>query len=76
MPVIVAPMFLVSGPELVIASCKAGLMGWFPTQNARKAVDAGADGLMGARFIACPESLVNQEYRDMKVRAGMDGVGR
>jgi nitronate monooxygenase len=35
LPVIVAPMFLVSGPELVIASCKAGLTGTFPTQNAR-----------------------------------------
>jgi nitronate monooxygenase len=38
-PVIVAPMFLVSGPELVIASCQAGLMGSFPTQNARTAAD-------------------------------------
>ncbi|MDH6246430.1 nitronate monooxygenase [Mycobacterium sp. OTB74] len=38
-PVIVAPMFLVSGPELVIASCRAGLMGSFPTQNARTADD-------------------------------------
>lgn len=35
LPVVVAPMFLVSGPELVIASCKAGLTGSFPTQNAR-----------------------------------------
>jgi nitronate monooxygenase len=34
-PVIVAPMFLVSGPALVVASCRAGLMGSFPTQNAR-----------------------------------------
>lgn len=34
-PIIVAPMFLVSGPELVISSCRAGLMGSFPTQNAR-----------------------------------------
>jgi nitronate monooxygenase len=34
-PVIVAPMFLVSGPELVIESCRAGLVGSFPTQNAR-----------------------------------------
>ena len=34
-PVMVAPMFLVSGPELVIESCRAGLMGSFPTQNAR-----------------------------------------
>lgn len=34
-PVIVAPMFLVSGPDLVVASCRAGLVGSFPTQNAR-----------------------------------------
>jgi nitronate monooxygenase len=33
-PVIVAPMYLVSGPELVIASCRAGLIGSFPTLNA------------------------------------------
>lgn len=34
-PAIVAPMFLVSGPDLVIASCRAGLIGSFPTLNAR-----------------------------------------
>lgn len=35
LPVVVAPMFLVSGPELVIASCHAGLIGSFPAANAR-----------------------------------------
>ena len=35
LPVIAAPMFLVSGPELVIAACKAGVIGSFPTLNAR-----------------------------------------
>lgn len=35
LPVIVAPMFLVSGPELLLQSCKAGLIGSLPTQNAR-----------------------------------------
>jgi nitronate monooxygenase len=35
LPVIAAPMFIVSGPELVIASCKAGVAGTFPTLNAR-----------------------------------------
>lgn len=35
LPVIVAPMFLVSGPELVIASSSAGVVGSFPTLNAR-----------------------------------------
>ncbi len=34
-PVIAAPMFLVSGPHLVIAACKAGVAGTFPTLNAR-----------------------------------------
>ena len=34
-PVIAAPMFLVSGPHLVIACCRAGIAGTFPTLNAR-----------------------------------------
>lgn len=34
-PVVSAPMFLVSGPELVVAACKAGIVGAFPTPNAR-----------------------------------------
>lgn len=36
-PVIAAPMFIVSGPELVIAQCKAGIVGSFPALNARPA---------------------------------------
>lgn len=35
LPAIAAPMFLVSGPELVIAASKAGIVGSFPTPNAR-----------------------------------------
>ena len=34
-PVIGAPMFIVSGPELVIEQCKAGIVGSFPALNAR-----------------------------------------
>lgn len=34
-PLIGAPMFIVSGPELVIAQCKAGIIGGFPALNAR-----------------------------------------
>jgi len=37
LPVIAAPMFLVSGPELVIATCRAGVAGSFPALNARPA---------------------------------------
>ena len=35
LPIIGAPMFLVSNPETVIAACKAGVMGSFPAPNAR-----------------------------------------
>ena len=35
MPVIGSPLFIVSGPELVIAQCKAGIIGSFPALNAR-----------------------------------------
>ena len=34
-PVVAAPMFLISGPELVVAACAAGVVGAFPTPNAR-----------------------------------------
>lgn len=34
-PVIGAPMFIVSGPKLVLAQCKAGIVGGFPALNAR-----------------------------------------
>lgn len=39
LPVIVAPMFLVSSPEMVIAACKAGIIGSFPFANARTLED-------------------------------------
>lgn len=35
LPMIGSPMFIVSGPELVIAQCKAGIVGSFPALNAR-----------------------------------------
>jgi len=36
-PVIGAPMFIISTPKLVIAQCKAGVVGSFPALNARPA---------------------------------------
>ncbi len=35
LPAIAAPMFLTSGPELVVAACKAGVIGTFPALNQR-----------------------------------------
>lgn len=35
LPVIGSPLFIVSGPDMVIAQCKAGIVGSFPSLNAR-----------------------------------------
>lgn len=37
LPLVASPMFILSGPELVIAQCKAGIVGSFPALNAREA---------------------------------------
>lgn len=37
LPVVASPMFIVSYPELVLAQCKAGIVGSFPALNARPA---------------------------------------
>jgi nitronate monooxygenase len=34
-PIVAAPMFLVSGPDLVVETCRGGLLGTFPTLNQR-----------------------------------------
>ncbi|MFT4288732.1 NAD(P)H-dependent flavin oxidoreductase [Nocardioides sp.] len=39
LPVVAAPMFLVSGPELVVAAAKSGVIGSFPSPNCRTAAD-------------------------------------
>ncbi|AZG10438.1 nitronate monooxygenase [Pigmentiphaga sp. H8] len=41
LPVFAAPMFLVSGPELVIAAARAGIIGAFPNNNVRTSEDYG-----------------------------------
>jgi nitronate monooxygenase len=37
LPVVAAPMFILSNPDLVIAQCKMGIIGSFPALNARPA---------------------------------------
>lgn len=39
LPLVAAPMFLISGPELVLAACRQGVIGSFPTPNARSVGD-------------------------------------
>ncbi|MDP5052797.1 MAG: nitronate monooxygenase, partial [Congregibacter sp.] len=35
LPAVAAPLFIISNPELVIEQCKAGIVGSFPSLNAR-----------------------------------------
>jgi nitronate monooxygenase len=41
LPVIASPMFIVSGPDLVVAQCSSGVVGSFPALNARPAEKLG-----------------------------------
>jgi nitronate monooxygenase len=41
LPLIGAPLFIVSNPDLVIAQCRAGIVGAFPALNARKPGELG-----------------------------------
>ncbi len=63
LPVICSPMFIASGPQLVLAQCKAGLVGSFPALNARPAAmldtwltDMQAD--LAAYRIAHPDAII------------------
>ncbi len=57
LPLIAAPMFLVSGPDLVVASCQQGIVGSFPTPNARTPaiLDEWLDDITG-RLASVPDA--------------------
>jgi nitronate monooxygenase len=42
-PIVAAPMFLISGRELIVAAAEAGIVGAMPSLNARTAADLKAD---------------------------------
>lgn len=53
LPLFAAPMFLISGPELVVNACQSGVVGAFPTPNCRTTEDlemwlAEIDGRLNA----------------------------
>lgn len=41
LPAVAAPLFLVSGPDLVVETCKAGVVGCFPALNRRSTAEYG-----------------------------------
>lgn len=69
LPVIAAPMLRVSGPDLVVAACRSGVVGSFPTANARTveeldawlkdiAARSSAGGITPAPW--CPNLIIRQ----------------
>ena len=68
LPVIAAPMFLVSGPHLTIASTQAGVLGAFPTLNARSTqelsswIDEIEEGLRGHEGLYAVNLVVNEKF--------------
>jgi len=75
LPLIAAPMFQVSGPELVIAACRAGIVGAFPTSNCRTLdeLDAWLTQMMAATRDesgehrggpVCPNLIIRQARLD------------
>jgi nitronate monooxygenase len=55
LPLVGSPLFIISGPELVIAQCKAGIVGSFPALNAREA--EGEPPLLDAWLTRISEEL-------------------
>lgn len=79
-PVIAAPMFLVSGVDLVVACAQAGILGAFPTLNARtpalldawlaeiQARTQGAQGSYAANLILHPSNARREDDLDLVVK--------
>ncbi|MFP4003748.1 MAG: NAD(P)H-dependent flavin oxidoreductase [Alphaproteobacteria bacterium] len=60
LPAVAAPMFLVSGPDLVTEACKAGIIGGFPALNQRTS-EGYADWLMQIRDTLAAHDAQNPE---------------
>jgi nitronate monooxygenase len=82
-PLIAAPMYQVSGPDLVIAACRAGAIGAFPTSNCHTAgelddwlgrMKAGVAGLTDGRSAA--PICANLIIRQARLQADLDCLVR
>jgi len=67
LPLIAAPMFRVSGPDLVRAACRAGVIGAFPTANCRSIaeldqwLDALESSLTAQDAPFCPNLIMRRD---------------
>jgi nitronate monooxygenase len=67
LPLIAAPMFLASGVDLVVAQCRAGIIGTFPSLNARTAQGfddwlTQIEGALGASDAPFGVNLIVNDY--------------
>ena len=88
LPVVAAPMFLVSNPQLVLACCRGGIVGSFPALNQRESsgfkawleeIEAGLATLENPAPYAVNLIVRNSNPRlqaDLEGHAGSDGVAR
>jgi len=84
LPLIAAPMYQVSGPDLVIAACKAGVIGAFPTANCKSTDELDAwltrikTSLLAADAPFCPNIIIRHEAMksqlEVLVRHGVELV--
>jgi nitronate monooxygenase len=77
LPLICAPMFLVSGPDLVIAACRNGVIGSFPAPNARplEVLDAWLGRIadeLGAATAADPAARIAPWSLNLVVHSSYD----
>ncbi|MEZ5834203.1 MAG: nitronate monooxygenase [Geminicoccaceae bacterium] len=74
LPVVAAPMFLVSGPALVVACCRAGILGSFPSLNQRSVggLAAWLDEIEGSLGAGDAPYAVNLIVHDTNTRLDAD----
>lgn len=78
MPLIAAPMLHVSGPELVVAACQAGVIGAFPTRNARSVeqLDAWLGDIRGRLTPTAAPFCPNLIMRDGRMKEDLACIVR
>jgi nitronate monooxygenase len=78
LPLIAAPMLRVSGPDLVIAACKAGVIGAFPTKNARTSdeLDAWLTDIEARNGAGAAPWCPNLIMRDTRLKEDLATVAR
>ncbi|MCE3555905.1 nitronate monooxygenase [Pseudonocardia sp. RS11V-5] len=78
LPVIAAPMLRVSGPELVSACCNAGVIGAFPTANARSTaeLDEWFAEIAASTSADAPPCAANIIIRSPRAEADLEVIAR